>query len=839
MEKPAIFYLRGMIVLMHNRYMAINFKKENAPMLARQTIVRAVCALAIAFLAFRSLADNGIIVTVHCKSKAMANVVGTRLCGSIVKYPLNGTSVGTPVTIFDYPQGGLAHYPVISLDGQHVVFWRWGVSQTRSGDNLSWVLRPGSLPNPNYLPDTNWLSVMNIDGTGLRNLLMVDIPTVTAWEELISAIAWPSGDWIYYEKPTNSWEIWRVNYKNPLLNELVVKFVRDPAQTDAQSLEYAPYFRRFSMSADARFAAGQLGWYTNTSFFNFPPPGGDVMDPAAHLQGTGGCNTAMSASGTRIAHYLSGNHDVTYFKTYNGIIGQDDGSQNIQGGSEMIRWAANSDRWLTQVYSSGLADDGYQNFSNQVVRDVANRQSIYPENNSNGWNNDAGQVWISGAPNPESYMDRNGNWVAVPPVVPRDLTAPTTPGNLQATAQGAHVSRLTWSASTDAESGVFCYIIYRGGVQVGTSQTLAYADSGLSENTAYAYTVSAINRGNTESTKASVSITTPIDAQGATIISVDAANGATSLIVSFDEPLDQATAQTAGNYTLSGGTVTGAVLSADGKKVTLTTGAMTAGTAYTLTLHNVLDKAATPNASIATASFTYQGLAHGLVYETYNASCGYDDVPAMTGTPAKTGVVRNFDLSNLGSSCAARFKGYLKVPAAGRYEFKFTLYYAGNAYIDGAKVISAPGNYEGARKMTTLNLSTSPHSLQVDMATPYPTMWLLGWYVGPDGIQHRISDDMLYHSANGAPVDAGHYAASPIGQGLVAFRQTASNLDVRIGEPGRYALTIVSSNGATIRSLEGAHPARIRVPIADLASGIYFVKIDMHGKTIVRPLTLP
>jgi len=805
---------------------------------ARQLMLKAAWVLTIAFSVTTSLADNGIIVAEYGKSKAMAGVVGMRLCGSIVKYTLTGNSVGAPTTIFDYPQGGLAHFPTLSLDGQHVAFWRWGVSQVRNGDNLTWVQRPGPLPNPNYLPDTNWLSVINIDGAGLRNLLMVDIPTVTAGEELISAIAWPSGDWIYYEKPTNSWEIWRVNYKNPLLNELVVKFVRDPAQTEAQSLEHAPYFRRFSMSADARFAAGQLGWYTNTSFFNFPPPGGDVLGPAAHLQGTGGCNTAISASGTRIAHYLSGNHDVTYFKTYNGITGQDDGSQNIQGGSEMIRWAVNSDRWLSQVYSSGLADDGYQNYSNQVVRDVANRQSIYPHNNSNGWNNDAGQVWISGAPNPESYMDRNGNWVAVPPVVPRDLTQPSTPVNLQAQAQGSHSVKLTWGASADAESGVFCYIIYRNGTQVGTSSALSYSDSGLSENTACAYAVSAINRGATESAKASVSITTPIDAQGATIVSVDAANGATSLIVSFDEALDQATAQAAGNYTLSAGTVTRAVLSADGKKVTLTTGAMTAGTAYSLTVHNVRDKAATPNASSATASFTYQGLAHGLVYETYNASCGYDDVPAFAGTPVKTGVVRNFDLSNLGSSCAIRFKGYLMVPIAGLYELKFTLYYAGNVTIDGAKVISAPGNYEASRKMATLNLSAGSHSLVVDEATPYSTMWLLGWYAGPDGMQHRISDDMLYHSASGAPVSGRHHEGQVIDRSMVSFRQTASNLDMRIGAPGRYALTIVSSNGAIVRSLEGAHPAAVRVPIADLARGVYFVNIDMHGKTVVRPLSL-
>jgi hypothetical protein len=804
-------------------------------MFTRQLIVRAACALSLAFFITSSLADNGVIVSVYCKSKGIG-AVGTNLRGSIVKRTLTGNSVSGPTTIFDWSQGGLAQYPVISLDGQRVAFWRWGVSQTVSGGNVTWVQRPGPLPNPNYYPDTNWLSVVNIDGTGLKNLVMVDIPSISASEECLSAIAWPSGDWIYYEKPTNSWEIWRVNYKNPLLNEMVVKFVRDPAHTDAWS--WAPFFRRFSMSADARFAAGQLTNYTNTSFFNFPPPGGDVLNPGAYLQGTGGCNTAMSASGTHIAHYLSGNHSTTYFKTYNGIIGQDDGSQNIQGGSETIRWAANSDNWLCQVYSSGLADDGYDQWANELVRDVKGSQTVFNTNNSGGWCNDAGQVWISGAPNPESYMNRSGSWVAVPPVVPRDLTAPTTPGNLQAVAQNAHVARLTWSASTDADSRVFGYLVYRGGTQIGITSALAYSDSGLTENTAYAYTVSAINVGNTESAKASASITMTAD-QGAAIYSIDANNGPTSIIVLFDEPLDQATAQTAGNYIITGGglSVTGAALSADSRKVTLTTGSMTSGTGYTLTVRNVLDKATPAHASTATAPFTYSGLAHGLVYETYNVS-GYDALPpAFTGTPIKTGVVRNFDNSNLGSSRAIRFKGYLKITTAGSYDLKMCAYYNAAMTLDGNRIIYTEESYSGLTWMATQNLSAGLHTLNVDVST-VGDLWLFVWYAGPDGIQHRISDDMLYHSANGAPVVYSYPQERSMARNMIVLRQTASNLDMRIATPGRYDVTITAPNGAIVRSLHDMHQTSVRVPIAGLARGLYLVKVFAQGKTIVRPVSL-
>jgi hypothetical protein len=471
---------------MEEKKIILIYKNGAARMFNRCSIPKALCTLAIMISAMGILADNGIIVSTYGKFNGVGGAIAPLQRGSIVKYTLTGTSVSGPVTIFDFSQGGLASYPVISLDGQHVAFWRWGVSQVRSGSNLTWVQRPGTLPNPNYLPDTNWLSVMDIDGGNIKNLLMVDLPSVYAneYDDHPSALAWPSGDWIYYEKPTCSWEIWRVNYKNPLLNEFVVKFTRkDTAMSNWSTGDNyksnAPYFRRFTMSADARFAAGQLTNYTNTSYFNFPPPGGEVTDPAAHLQSTGGCNTSMSVSGKQIAHYSGGDHSTTMFKTYNGIVGSDNGSQVIQGGSEAIRWAANSDKWLCQCYTQG----GYANGSNEVVRDVIARQSIYPQGNAtNGWNNDAGQVWISGGP-ADSYQNQDGTWTHVNPVVPRDETPPSTPTNLQVQAQGAHTATLTWGASSDAESGVFCYIVYRNGTQIGTSTTPGFTDSSADPST--------------------------------------------------------------------------------------------------------------------------------------------------------------------------------------------------------------------------------------------------------------------------------------------------------------------------------------------------------------------
>jgi hypothetical protein len=399
---------------------------------------------------------------------------------------------------------------------------------------------------------------------------------------------------------------------------------------------------------------------------------------------------------------------------------------------------------------------------------------------------------------------------------------------------------LTWGASSDAESGVFCYIVYRNGTQIGTSTTPGFTDSSADPSTQYTYEVAAINRGATLSAKALAQLAPRSDTQGAQILSIDADNGPTSIIVAFDEPLDLTSAQIAGNYSISGGTVSGAALSPDGRKVTLTKGKLVSGSSHTLAIHNVYDKATSPNASSATSTFTYRGLAHGLVYETYNATCGWTDVPPLTGTPAKTGVVRNLDISNRGNSCAIRFKGYLSVPVSGTYEIKANLYYNALVTIDGVAAITLFNNFGGATKMVTMPLAAGLHALTVDItAVGSSTTWAFMWYAGPDGVQHRVSDDMLYYSVDGTPVgNAGEYHSTAGGGNKVAFYQTASHLEVKIAGPGHHALTMAAPNGAIVRSMSCEHAAVLRVPTANLAHGMYFVKVAAHGKTAVLPLLL-
>jgi fibronectin type 3 domain-containing protein len=82
--------------------------------------------------------------------------------------------------------------------------------------------------------------------------------------------------------------------------------------------------------------------------------------------------------------------------------------------------------------------------------------------------------------------------------------APTagTPTGLAAAAGDAQVA-LTWNASAGATS----YQILRGGTQIGTSTTASYTDTGLTNGTAYSYSVKAVINGSATTASTSVSAT--------------------------------------------------------------------------------------------------------------------------------------------------------------------------------------------------------------------------------------------------------------------------------------------------------------------------------------------
>jgi len=109
--------------------------------------------------------------------------------------------------------------------------------------------------------------------------------------------------------------------------------------------------------------------------------------------------------------------------------------------------------------------------------------------------------------------DRAGNSTTANISVTVDNTAPTQPTGLNATPASSTQVNLTWTASTDATSGIAGYDVYRNGSKVTPTPvtTTSFSDTGLAVNTNYTYYVQAIDRaGNVSANSNTASATTRV-----------------------------------------------------------------------------------------------------------------------------------------------------------------------------------------------------------------------------------------------------------------------------------------------------------------------------------------
>ncbi|HWQ57038.1 MAG TPA: fibronectin type III domain-containing protein [Bryobacteraceae bacterium] len=123
-----------------------------------------------------------------------------------------------------------------------------------------------------------------------------------------------------------------------------------------------------------------------------------------------------------------------------------------------------------------------------------------------------------------------------------DVTPPSIPTGLSATATSATQITVSWAASVD-NVGVSGYRVYRDGTQIATvSSGTSYPDSGLQPATSYSYSVAAYDAAaNTSGPSASVSATTQADStnQGPQLGPVSPASGSGASQVftfSFTDP---------------------------------------------------------------------------------------------------------------------------------------------------------------------------------------------------------------------------------------------------------------------------------------------------------------
>lgn len=109
-----------------------------------------------------------------------------------------------------------------------------------------------------------------------------------------------------------------------------------------------------------------------------------------------------------------------------------------------------------------------------------------PENGSGTWDNNGGQDW-------HFAVSASGGG-----------SPPATPNGLVASATGATTVSLTWNATANTDS----YVIYRNGVEAGTTGANSWNDSNLLPATPYAYTVAARNASGDSAQSAPANVTT-------------------------------------------------------------------------------------------------------------------------------------------------------------------------------------------------------------------------------------------------------------------------------------------------------------------------------------------
>lgn len=176
---------------------------------------------------------------------------------------------------------------------------------------------------------------------------------------------------------------------------------------------------------------------------------------------------------------------------------------------------------------------------------------------------------------------------------PAALAPPT---NLTASA-GDEVVNLTWDASTDA--AVVKYNIYQGTSSGALTKiadvdgtTLSYQATGLTNGTAYFFTVDAENAGGVRSTKTAEESVTPT-APGATVpptvLSTSPQHGAAgvgtnvNITVTFSKPMDEASTEAA--FNVAPATTCNFSWASEGKLLRCTpVGGLAASESYTITI---------------------------------------------------------------------------------------------------------------------------------------------------------------------------------------------------------------------------------------------------------------
>lgn len=498
-------------------------------------------------------AVDGIAVTGHW-SGTNENLYGGY--GRIVRHDITDSQVVSHTVLYENASNP-ARNPVISPDGSRVAFLR----------------QDGSI------------AVVPVDG-GQAIVLQ------SAQSHGEACLDWPAGDWIYYTKggfnqPSGSKLLHRVDAAADT-DEYVLTFKKDDGTTDCGTW-------RFHIAADLARAAVRPD-DTN------PHPAGCITafdlvaddrlrtDRSLGAVGDYRCSTGMDPEGT---YFSEGNRqhtgvsirrwdDLSSVKSFLWEDARWWGPDTSDTGISHNRnaWSANSQQWI--CIHVGWGTRGARG-ANQMLINWVDEERIVVTGNTDG-----------------SYeFDCAGDFLVTssgenPPVVtsqPQDVTVqPGEQAGFQVTASGTPPLSYQWSRDGATIDGATA-----ASYQLTAAPGDDGARFGCRVENAY---------GTADSDEALLTVLSDTDPP--TIASVSAPGDPNTVWVTFSEPVEQTTAETAANYTIDNGIdVHGASLQPDPAVVRLATGQLAGGLTYTLAVSNVTDRADPPNPIAAGTTFQF------------------------------------------------------------------------------------------------------------------------------------------------------------------------------------------------------------------------------------------
>lgn len=216
-----------------------------------------------------------------------------------------------------------------------------------------------------------------------------------------------------------------------------------------------------------------------------------------------------------------------------------------------------------------------------------------------------------------------------------DKTPPTVPENLKGESVNGSVVSLPWDASTDEDTGISGYNIYRNGELIDSTTETSYTDKNVTEFTVYNYSVSAINLGTTESDKsAEIKVAVGNDNSLPVLTGIKPISN-DKFVVTFSNAMDKESAEITENYIVSDGLkVTSAVLGDDLKSVTLTIEGVTSDTNAILYTGNIADNTISKNICSSASTVTVSLLPRWYKMDETDGDTAYDFTGNENGVKA-------------------------------------------------------------------------------------------------------------------------------------------------------------------------------------------------------------